>query len=69
MRQGTVSVVNNLGSGILENPALLPFLPQLCEQLLAGLGVLHDDPVLGVVQRGRLTEDRVRHGELPHVVE
>ncbi len=34
VRQGTVSVVNNLGSGILENPALLPFLPELCERLL-----------------------------------
>jgi uncharacterized circularly permuted ATP-grasp superfamily protein/uncharacterized alpha-E superfamily protein len=34
VRQGNVSVVNNLGSGILENPALLPFLPQLCERLL-----------------------------------
>ena len=34
VRQGTVSVVNNLGSGILENPALLPFLPDLCERLL-----------------------------------
>jgi uncharacterized circularly permuted ATP-grasp superfamily protein/uncharacterized alpha-E superfamily protein len=34
VRQGTVSVVNNIGSGILENPALLPFLPELCERLL-----------------------------------
>ena len=34
VRQGTVSVVNNLGSGVLENPALLPFLPELCERLL-----------------------------------
>jgi uncharacterized circularly permuted ATP-grasp superfamily protein/uncharacterized alpha-E superfamily protein len=34
VRQGTVSVVNTLGSGILENPALLPFLPQLSERLL-----------------------------------
>ncbi len=34
VRQGTVSVVNNLGSGILENPALMPFLPDLCERLL-----------------------------------
>jgi uncharacterized circularly permuted ATP-grasp superfamily protein/uncharacterized alpha-E superfamily protein len=34
IRQGTVSVVNNLGSGILENPALLPFLPELSERLL-----------------------------------
>ena len=28
VRQGTVSVVNNLGSGILENPALLPLPPR-----------------------------------------
>jgi uncharacterized circularly permuted ATP-grasp superfamily protein/uncharacterized alpha-E superfamily protein len=34
VRQGTVSVLNNLGSGVLENPALLPFLPELCERLL-----------------------------------
>ncbi|HSU34604.1 MAG TPA: circularly permuted type 2 ATP-grasp protein, partial [Propionibacteriaceae bacterium] len=34
VRQGTVSVVNNLGSGVLENPALLPYLPELCERLL-----------------------------------
>ena len=34
VRQGTVSVVNNLGSGVLENPALLPYLPDLCERLL-----------------------------------
>ncbi len=34
VRQGTVSVVNTIGSGVLENPALLPFLPELCERLL-----------------------------------
>jgi uncharacterized circularly permuted ATP-grasp superfamily protein/uncharacterized alpha-E superfamily protein len=34
IRQGTVTVLNNLGSGVLENPALMPFLPQLCERLL-----------------------------------
>ncbi len=34
VRQGTVSVVNTVGSGVLENPALLPFLPDLCERLL-----------------------------------
>ena len=34
VRQGNVSVVNDIGSGILENPALLPFLPDLCERLL-----------------------------------
>ena len=34
VRQGTVSVVNDIGSGVLENPALLPFLPALCERFL-----------------------------------
>ncbi|MDX6321849.1 MAG: hypothetical protein QOF52_1707 [Propionibacteriaceae bacterium] len=34
VRQGTVSVVNSLGSGVLENPALMPFLPDLCQYLL-----------------------------------
>ena len=33
-RRGTVSVVNTLGSGVLENPALLAFLPKLAETLL-----------------------------------
>ncbi len=33
-RSGTVAVVNGLGSGVLENPALLPFLPALCRLLL-----------------------------------
>ncbi|HEY6688907.1 MAG TPA: circularly permuted type 2 ATP-grasp protein [Propionibacteriaceae bacterium] len=34
VRQGTVTVLNNLGSGVLENPALMPLLPELCERLL-----------------------------------
>jgi uncharacterized circularly permuted ATP-grasp superfamily protein/uncharacterized alpha-E superfamily protein len=33
-RQGSVTIVNTLGSGVLENPALLPFLPRLAEALL-----------------------------------
>jgi uncharacterized circularly permuted ATP-grasp superfamily protein/uncharacterized alpha-E superfamily protein len=33
-RQGSVAVVNTLGSGALENPGLLPFLPRLAERLL-----------------------------------
>jgi uncharacterized circularly permuted ATP-grasp superfamily protein/uncharacterized alpha-E superfamily protein len=35
-RQGRVSVVNTLGSGVLENPGLLPLLPRLCRALLGG---------------------------------
>ena len=33
-RLGNVSIVNPLGSGVLENPALLPFLPLLAKRLL-----------------------------------
>jgi uncharacterized circularly permuted ATP-grasp superfamily protein/uncharacterized alpha-E superfamily protein len=33
-RRGAVTVVNTLGSGILESPGLLRFLPELAEQLL-----------------------------------
>lgn len=32
--RGTVTVVNTLGSGILENPGLLRFLPELAQRLL-----------------------------------
>jgi uncharacterized circularly permuted ATP-grasp superfamily protein/uncharacterized alpha-E superfamily protein len=33
-RRGAVSVVNTLGSGVLENPGLLPYLPALARELL-----------------------------------
>jgi uncharacterized circularly permuted ATP-grasp superfamily protein/uncharacterized alpha-E superfamily protein len=33
-RSGTVSIINPLGSSVLENPALMAFLPRLCEHLL-----------------------------------
>lgn len=33
-RVGTVSVLNGLGSEVLENPGLAPYLPQLCRALL-----------------------------------
>lgn len=39
--RGTVTVVNTLGSGVLENPGLLRFLPELAEHLL-GEAVLLD---------------------------
>ncbi|MEO9324083.1 circularly permuted type 2 ATP-grasp protein [Nocardioides sp. C4-1] len=34
VRRGRVRVVNGLGAGVLENPALLPYLPAVCEALL-----------------------------------
>jgi uncharacterized circularly permuted ATP-grasp superfamily protein/uncharacterized alpha-E superfamily protein len=36
VRTGSVSVVNTLGSSVLENPALMAFLPRLCQHLLGG---------------------------------
>lgn len=33
-RVGNVSVVNTLGSGVLENPGLLPFLPRVAREVL-----------------------------------
>lgn len=44
-RRGTVTVVNTLGSGILESPGLLRFLPKLCERLLGEAPLLRTAPV------------------------
>ena len=44
-RRGTVTVVNTLGSGILESPGLLRFLPELAERLLGEAPLLHTAPV------------------------
>ena len=33
-RSGNVAIVNSLGSGLIESPAFLSFLPQLCRELL-----------------------------------
>ncbi|CCQ16617.1 putative uncharacterized protein [Rhodococcus sp. AW25M09] len=44
LRRGAVSVVNTLGSGVLENPALVPLLPALSRALL------DEDLMLGSVQ-------------------
>ncbi|WP_427384307.1 circularly permuted type 2 ATP-grasp protein [Janibacter sp. G56] len=33
-RRGTVSVVNPIGAGVIENTALTPYLPQVCRALL-----------------------------------
>ncbi len=34
VRAGNVTVANALGSGLVETPAMLPFLPRLCRELL-----------------------------------
>ncbi|MBY0440995.1 MAG: circularly permuted type 2 ATP-grasp protein [Mycobacteriaceae bacterium] len=42
--RGTVTVVNTLGSGILESPGLLRFLPELAQYLLGESVLLHTAP-------------------------
>jgi uncharacterized circularly permuted ATP-grasp superfamily protein/uncharacterized alpha-E superfamily protein len=44
-RRGTVTVVNTLGSGVLENPGLLRFLPAMAERLLSETLLLQTAPV------------------------
>lgn len=44
-RRGTVTVVNTLGSGILESPGLLRFLPELAQRLLGEAPLLDTAPV------------------------
>ncbi len=45
LRRGAVTVVNSLGSGILESPGLLRFLPALAERLLGETPLLETTPV------------------------
>jgi uncharacterized circularly permuted ATP-grasp superfamily protein/uncharacterized alpha-E superfamily protein len=64
-RRGQVTVVNPLGSSVLENPALLPFLPRLCNALL------DQDPVLPSVATwwcGQETERDYVLDNLPRLV-
>ncbi len=44
LRRGAVTVVNTLGSGILESPGVLRFLPELAEELLAETPLLATAP-------------------------
>jgi len=45
LRRGAVTVVNTLGSGILESPGLLRFLPALAQQLLGETPLLPTAPL------------------------
>ena len=45
LRRGAVTVVNTFGSGILESPGLLRFLPELAERLLGETPLLATAPV------------------------
>lgn len=44
-RRGAVSVVNTLGSGILESPGLQRFLPELCREVLGEQPMLDTPPL------------------------
>jgi len=53
-RRGAVSVVNTLGSGVLESPGLLRFLPELAERLLGETPLLDTAPMYwGGIDRER----------------
>ena len=55
LRRGAVTVVNTLGSGVLESPGLLRFLPELAERLLGETPLLRDGAaVLGRHRRRAL---------------
>ncbi|MGE2734345.1 circularly permuted type 2 ATP-grasp protein [Mycolicibacterium vaccae] len=45
LRRGSVSVVNTLGSGILESPGVQRFLPELAEALLGEKPLLRSQPM------------------------
>jgi uncharacterized circularly permuted ATP-grasp superfamily protein/uncharacterized alpha-E superfamily protein len=45
LRRGAVTVVNSLGSGILESPGLLRFMPELADRLLGETPLLRTAPM------------------------
>ncbi|MFG1933537.1 circularly permuted type 2 ATP-grasp protein [Mycobacterium sp. NPDC048908] len=45
LRRGAVTVVNTLGSGILESPGLLRFLPELAQRLVGETPLLNTAPM------------------------
>ncbi|WP_459915477.1 circularly permuted type 2 ATP-grasp protein [Desulfocicer niacini] len=54
VRSGNVAVANPIGSGVLETPALVPFLPGLCRLLLGESLLLEDVPTVWCGQRNVL---------------
>ncbi len=63
-RLGSVSVVNGFGSGILENPGLLPFLPGLARELLDEELLLPSAQTLWCGDTASLAQVRDRFDEL-----
>jgi len=56
LRTGNVSVTNPLGAGILETPALLAYLPQLCREFLKEELLLQSVPTLYLGDKGHLAQ-------------
>ncbi len=67
MTRGAVTVVNTLGSGVLENPALHAYLPQLCRDLLDEDLLLPSTPTLhAATPAGRAAIDGPLDDKLVH---
>ncbi|MGE0406792.1 MAG: circularly permuted type 2 ATP-grasp protein [Candidatus Korobacteraceae bacterium] len=55
VRDGNVAVANALGSGVLQTPGFLPFLPSLCRHLLGEDLKLHSVPTWWCGQQAELS--------------
>lgn len=60
-RRGTVAIANPLGSGVVENPGLFPYLPALCRELLGQELLLASVPTwwLGDAEARAIALDRL----------
>lgn len=61
VRRGNVAVANPLGAGVVENPALVPLMPELAQQLLG------EDLILADVQTWWCGDDAQRSHVLAHL--
>ncbi|MBA3008632.1 MAG: circularly permuted type 2 ATP-grasp protein [Proteobacteria bacterium] len=66
VRAGNVAVSNPLGSGVLETPGLIPFLPGLCRQLLGEDLIVQDLPTAWCGQKDPLNRVLARLGDENH---
>ncbi len=61
VRRGNVAVANPLGAGVVENPALIPLVPELSRQLLG------EDPILASAPTWWCGDDTQRSHVLAHL--
>jgi uncharacterized circularly permuted ATP-grasp superfamily protein/uncharacterized alpha-E superfamily protein len=66
VRAGNVAISNPLGSGVLETPGLIPFLPGLCRQLLGEELILQDLPTAWCGQQDPLNNVLAHLGDERH---